>query len=140
VTRVLGIDPGDERIGVALSDPTGTLASPLTVIKHTSRPVDAAQIAQLAEDHQASIILVGQSMDEEGNPSYQGRKAGRLAEAIRAQCQVPVILWDEDSSTQTARNTRIQMGVSRRKRQGHLDDVAAAVILQSYLDAQAGTQ
>jgi putative Holliday junction resolvase len=63
-----------------------------------------------------------------------------LAEAIRSQSELPVILWDESDSTQIARQARIQMGVSRRKRAGHMDDLAAAVILQSYLDAQSTTK
>jgi len=133
--RILAVDPGDKRIGVAVSDPTGTIARPLRVIAHSARMVDAAQIAALAADEEAVGIVVGQAMDDEGLPSPEGRKAARLAEAIRSQTNLPVSLWDESFSTQTARQTRIAMGVTRRKRSGHLDDLAAAVILQSYLDA-----
>ena len=133
--RILAVDPGDKRIGVAVSDPTGTIARPLRVIAHSARMVDAAQIAALAADEEAVGIVVGQAMDDEGLPSPEGRKAARLADAIRAQTNLPVSLWDESFSTQTARQTRIAMGVTRRKRSGHLDDLAAAVILQSYLDA-----
>lgn len=140
--RVLAVDPGDQRIGLAISDPTGTIANPLTVIRHVQRNVDAAAIAALAQEHQADLILVGQQLDEDGQPTPQGRKALRLAEAIRQQTSLPVILWDESGSTQAARQARLAMGVSRRKRQGHLDDLAATVILQDYLDAQsaAGTR
>ena len=133
--RILAVDPGDKRIGVAVSDPTGTIARPLRVVEHSARMVDAAQIAALAAEVEAVGIVVGQAMDDEGLPSPEGRKAARLAEAIRSQTNLPVSLWDESFSTQTARQTRIAMGVTRRKRSGHLDDLAAAVILQSYLDA-----
>jgi putative Holliday junction resolvase len=136
--KVLAIDPGEKRIGVALSDPTGTIANPLTVLPHVSRPVDAAAIAALAAEHEAEQILIGQALDAENLPTLQSRRAARLAGSIRAQTSLPVILWDESGSTQAARSARIAMGVSRRKRRGHLDDLAAAVILQDYLDAQAG--
>jgi len=136
--RILGVDPGDQRIGIALSDPGETIASPLTVLRHVSRMLDAAAIAQIARDHQVELILVGQSLDEDGSPTPQGRKAGRLAEAIRGQTQVPVEMWDEYGSTQMVRGARIRMGTARNMRKGHMDEHAAAAILQSYLDHKAG--
>ena len=139
--RILAIDPGEKHLGVALSDPSGTIASPLTVLTHVRRAIDAATIAQLAEEHQAGLIVVGQALDDEGLPTLQSRRAARLAEAIREQTKLPVELWDESGSTQAARQARVAMGVSRRLRRGHLDDLAATVILQSYLDAnQEGKQ
>ena len=133
--RVLGVDPGDKRIGLAVSDPTGTLARGLTVVNHVARAVDAATIAQIAVEQGAVKIIVGQALDDEGQVGPAARKAVRLAEAIRLQTDLPVEMWDESGSTQAAQQTRIAMGVSRRKRSGHLDDLAAAVILQSYLEA-----
>lgn len=135
--RVLAVDPGEKRLGIAISDPSGTIANPLTVLQHISRPVDAATIAQLAQDNQAGQIVIGQALDEEGLPTPEGRRAARLAEAVRLQTDLPVELWDESGSTQAARQARLNMGVSRRKRSGHLDDLAATYILQSYLDALA---
>ncbi|MFZ5905060.1 MAG: Holliday junction resolvase RuvX [Chloroflexota bacterium] len=134
--KILAVDHGEKRIGLALSDPTATLASPLKVIEHVSRAVDAAQVAALAADHEAGLIIVGQSFDEEGRPNAAGRRAARFAEALRAQTSLPVELWDESLSTQDAREIRLRSGASRKHRGGHLDDLAAAVILQSYLDAQ----
>ncbi|MGD0003041.1 MAG: Holliday junction resolvase RuvX [Anaerolineaceae bacterium] len=135
--RVLAVDPGEKRIGVAISDLTGTIANPLTVIKHISRTFDAARIALAAAEQQARLILVGQALDQEGLPGPRARSAIRLAEAIRIQTEIPVELWDESGSTQEARAARFSMGVRRRKRSGHLDELAATVILQSYLDAHA---
>ena len=135
--RTLAVDPGEKRLGIALSDPTGILARPLAVIRHVSRAVDAAQIAALAADHGAERIIIGTALDDEGLPTPQSRHAERLAEAVRLQTGLPVELWDESGSTQEARETRILQGVSRRRRSGHLDDVAAAVILQTYLDAHS---
>jgi putative pre-16S rRNA nuclease len=135
--RILAVDPGEKRIGIAVSDPTATIANPLTVIQHVSRALDAATIAQMARDNQAALIVVGQALDDDGSPTPQSRRATRLAAAVRSQTDLPVVLWDESGSTQAARAARLAMGVSRRKRRGHLDDLAATVILQSYLDAQS---
>jgi putative Holliday junction resolvase len=134
--RILAVDPGEKRLGIAISDPSGTIANPLTVLKHVSRPLDAASIAQLAEENQAGRIVVGQALDAENLPTLQSRRAEHLAEAIRLQSGLPVELWDETGSTQAARAARIAMGATRRKRRGHLDDLAATYILQTYLDAQ----
>lgn len=133
--RVMAVDPGEKRLGLAISDPTATIANPLAVIEHVSRAVDAASIASLAGDHGAVLIVIGQALDWDGGPTPSSRHAARLAEAVREQTDVPVILWDESGSTREARSARIAMGVNRRKRQGHLDEIAATVILQSYLDA-----
>jgi putative holliday junction resolvase len=137
IGRVLAVDPGEKRIGMAISDPTATIANPLRVINHVSRPLDAAQITLAANEQQARLIIVGQALDQEGLPGPRARSAMRLAEAIRLQSDIPVELWDESGSTQEARAARFSMGVSRRKRSGHLDELAATVILQSYLDAHA---
>lgn len=133
--RVLAVDHGEKHIGLAISDPTATIASPLKVIQHTSRLMDAAQVANLASENDAVLIVVGQSFDEEGKPNLAGRRAAKFAEALKAQTQIPVILWDESFSTQDARAVRIEMGVSRKKRSGHMDEFAAVMILRSYLDA-----
>ena len=134
--RFLAVDPGERRLGIAISDPTGTIANPLTIIKHISHTMDAARIEQLAQENGVGLIIVGQALDEDNLPTQQSRRAERLANAIRAQCDFAVELWDESGSTQAARTARIAMGVSRHKRRGHIDDLAATYILQTYLDAR----
>ncbi len=133
--RVLAVDHGEKHIGLALSDPTATIASPLKVIKHVSRLMDAAQVANLASENEAGLIVIGQSFDEEGKPNLAGRRAAKFAKSLKQQTHIPVILWDESFSTQDARAARIEMGVSRKKRAGHLDELAAVIILRSYLDS-----
>ncbi len=133
--KILAVDPGSRRIGLAISDLTGTIANPLTVMKHVSRLADAAAIARTAVENKVAKIVVGQSLDEYGQPTFEGRQAARLAAAIRSRTDIPVELWDESFSTQDARAARIAMGTIRRKRRGHMDELAATVILQSYLDA-----
>jgi putative Holliday junction resolvase len=134
--RILAVDHGEKRIGLALSDPTATIASPLKVIEHSSRVMDAAQVANLAEENEVSLVVIGQSFDEEGNPNLAGRRAARFAEALEEQTRIPIVLWDESFSTQDARAARIELGVSRKKRSGHQDAFAAVVILQSYLESK----
>jgi putative holliday junction resolvase len=133
--RVLAVDPGEKNIGVAISDLSGTIARPLVVLKHISRPLDAAAIADLARQHEVGKIVIGKSMDEEGAATTQSRRADHLAKAIHQQSELPVLFWDESFSTREARDSRITLGTSRKKRHGHLDDLAAAAILQSFLDA-----
>ena len=132
---ILAVDHGEKRIGLALSDQMGTIARPLTVIKHESRLIDAAQVANLARENNVGLIVIGQSFDEEGKPNLAGRRAAKFAEALKEQTQIPVELFDESFSTQDARSTVIEIGVSRKKRAGHLDSLAAMMILKSYIES-----
>lgn len=134
--RILAVDHGEKRIGLALSDPTATIASPFKVIEHVSRMLDAAQVANLAQENEVGLIVIGQSFDEEGLPNLAGRRAAKFAQALQEQTSIPVVLWDESFSTHDARVTRVELGVSRKKRSGHHDSLAAVVILQSYLESQ----
>ncbi len=137
--KILAVDHGEKRIGLAISDPTGTLARPLAVFEHSARLVDAARVAQTAAEEGAERIVVGQSFDEDGLPNLAGRRAARFAESLRTQTCLPVELWDEAFTTQDVRRARIEMGGSRRQRSGHMDAAAAAFLLQSYLDANLQT-
>ena len=133
--RILAVDHGEKRIGLALSDATATIASPLKVIEHISRAIDAAQVADLAVQNDVALIVIGQSFDEDGKPNPAGRRAGRFADELKNQTNLPIELWDESFSTQDARAARLELGVSRKNRAGHQDAFAAVVILQSYLEA-----
>ncbi len=133
--RILAVDHGEKRIGLALSDPNATIASPLKVIEHVSRVLDAAQVAEVASENQVGLIVIGQSFDEEGKPNLAGRRAAKFAEALKTQTQIPVELFDESFSTQDARATVIEMGVPRKKRAGHHDSLAAVMILKSYIES-----
>ena len=133
--RIMAVDHGEKRIGLALSDPSGTIASPFKIIDHVSRLMDSAQVATLAQENDVRRIVIGQSFDEEGHPNLAGRRAAKFAQALQQQTSIPIELWDESFSTQDARAARIELGVSRKKRAGHQDTLAAVVILQSYLEA-----
>jgi len=128
MSRILAVDPGDVRIGLAVSDPTRTLARPLRTLQHRSRREDVKQILRMAQEQEAAMILVGIPYDIDGKVGPQARKALRLLEALRAATNIPVVPWDESGSTAEA----MQLPSSRAE----LDARAAAVILQDYLDAQ----
>jgi putative Holliday junction resolvase len=138
--RIMGVDPGDKRIGIAISDPTHTIASPYSVIEHTSRENDAQKILAICDENQVGVILIGQAVDWDGEISSQGKKSNRLAEEIQSKTNIPVKLWDEYGSTQIAQRSRRMMNLPRKKRKGHHDQIAAVVILQSYLDFLASQE
>ncbi len=133
--RILAVDHGEKRIGIAISDPTGTLSSPLKVIKHVSLVIDAAQVAELIQQNAIELVVIGQSFDEEGRPNLAGRRAARFAEALKTQTQIPIVLWDESFSSQDARSARIEAGMGRKRRASSIDALAAAIILRTYLEA-----
>jgi putative Holliday junction resolvase len=133
--RILAVDHGQKNLGLALSDETGLLARPLGVIPHLSKALDAARVAERAAAEGAGQIIVGVSYDEAGDPNPAGRRALNFAEILRSQTDLPVELWDESLTTQDARAARLAAGAPRKKRAGHLDDVAAAILLQDYLNS-----
>lgn len=133
--RILAVDPGRVRIGLAISDPTRIIASPLEVIHHQSRQKDALEILRIAKEQKVNLIVIGQPLHWDGRQSHQGRLSLKLAEEIRDQGDIPVELVDEYGSTQEAQETYRKMNRSRDKRSGHLDEVAAAIILQKYLES-----
>lgn len=134
--RILAVDPGDKRIGLAISDPTGTIARPYMVLKHTAREEDAQRIVDVANNENVALIIVGQALDSEGRVGPQARKSQRLAHAISLLTPCNVEMWDESGTTQAAVKNQIMLGVSRKKRKGHLDDIAASVLLQDYILTQ----
>ncbi len=135
--RVMAIDPGENRIGVAISDMTATIANPLTVIKHIQRIKDAEKIVSIAMEYSVKLIVVGQSFYSNGEPNPSGRRSARLAEVIQQMTEIPIILWDEFESTQRAKKARKELGVKKKNQMTHMDDLAATVILQSYLDEKS---
>jgi len=134
--RILAIDPGERFIGLAISDPTGTIANPVGVIRHKSREEDAKMIARLAAEKGASVIVIGQATAANGKATtLQARRATNLADAVKAISQAKVVLWDETNSTKIAAEAWRSMKVSRRRKK-RIDAIAATVILQDFLDAQ----
>ncbi len=140
-TRLLALDVGERRIGVAVSDESGLLATPLTVIRRASKAEDFSRIAALVREQAVGGLVVGHPLNDDGSAGPQARRieryAAALADALRAEgLDLPLTFWDESLSTQRAQEAMIAAGQRARKRQRRLDAVAAAVILQDYLDEQ----
>ncbi len=135
MTRLLGLDIGSVRIGVALSDPLGITAAPLEVIDRR-RQEPLARIVALIAEHEVSGIVVGQPLrlDGEAGPAVEGVQA--FVAELAARVSVPIALWDERLTTAQAEREMIADGVRRQKRRQSIDRVAAALILQSYLDSR----
>ena len=132
--RILGIDPGERRIGVAVSDISRSIATPFQVVKHESREKDANNILEIAMSQDAVLIIIGAAYGREGEETPASRKAARLANVIMDKSGMKVILWDESGSTKKAREIRLLAGSGRKQRRGHQDEIAAAIILQDFLD------
>jgi putative Holliday junction resolvase len=137
-SRILAVDPGARRIGIALSDETGTVARPLLVLPHHSLSEDAERIVALAKAYSAGLVLVGVALDSEGEAGAQARKGLRLVKAIREQSELQVEYCDESFSTQAAAQARRTRGATRAKQKEAIDAAAAAFLLQEYLDTHAG--
>jgi putative Holliday junction resolvase len=127
MARILAIDPGDVRIGLAISDPTGLIARPLKIIEHSSQPEDVRRILEEAHSLQTELILVGLPLNHEGEVGPQARKSLKLAEALRQAASIPVETWDESGTTKRA----LEYGGG----DDMIDARAAAFLLQDYLDA-----
>lgn len=131
---VLGLDHGTTRIGVAGSDPGRLTAFPIEVI-----PVDDAlwdRVCAIAEQRQATLVVVGLPVSLSGDEGHSAVAARRFAHEVGAATGLPVVMADERFTTSSAENLLIGSNVKRRKRRQVIDAVAAAVMLQSYLDAQ----
>jgi putative Holliday junction resolvase len=121
MSRILAVDPGEARIGLAVSDPSEKLARPLRVVRHASRAEDARQIVAIARQEQAEAIVVGVAYGDEGQTGRSAQRGLRLAKLCRAGSRVET--WDESGSTVECRDSR---------KPDEMTDARAAVILQSY--------
>ena len=138
--RVMALDVGHKRIGVALSDPGQVLASSLQVIERKGQQRDLATVVQLVREHGVGKIIVGYPRSLDGTIGQQAKVVERYAAVLEeklgeSSLDVPVILWDERFSTVVADRLMAEAGRKGRERRKRIDAAAAAVILQDYLDA-----
>jgi putative Holliday junction resolvase len=132
--RLLAIDAGERRVGVAVCDELQTLATPLAVMSRRSRAEDFGRLARLAQEQQVVGLVVGHPLDADGTAGPQAQKAARYGHRLAGALSLPVQLWDEHGSSQEAARRLVEAG---KRRQGEpLDAEAAAVILQDYLDTR----
>jgi putative Holliday junction resolvase len=134
--RLLGLDVGNKRIGIAVSDPTGFLASAERVLKRVSFAKDLAAVAALVQEFEAEAIVVGLPLHLSGRAGEQAESVQRFIERLKPHISVPVIFWDERLSTRGAHVLLLEAGLGPAQRAARLDAAAAAVILQNYLDHQ----
>lgn len=135
MVRVLGLDIGEERIGVAVSDPGGRVATPLEVV---AGPVGRGlvRLAEIVDEYEVARVVVGLPTSMDGSEGPQARRVREQAEELARCLPVPVSFADERLSTVVARRAMTEAGVKDRKKRGKLDMLAAAVVLQGYLDAE----
>ena len=129
---ILGLDVGEKRIGVALAE--GLLAIPVTVIDRRVEETDMERIMALVKEYRAERIVVGLPRLMNGNIGTQAEEILSFCGALAEHVDIPVDTWDERLSTVTAERLLIDIGMKRKKRKGKLDAMAAAIILQAYLD------
>jgi putative Holliday junction resolvase len=132
--RLMALDVGDKRVGVAVCDELQTLASPLAVLERRSRAEDLARLGRLATEQRVVGIVVGHPLNADGSAGPQAQQAARYAARVAIALALPLLLWDEYGSSQEAAARLAH--APRRRRQAPLDAEAAAVILQDYLDTQ----
>lgn len=135
--RLLAVDPGERYLGVAVSDLSGIIARPLITFTHVSRVKDAERLMALAREHQVEGIVLGMALNANDEVGPQARRAERLAEALRALTNLPIIPHDESYSSAAAQSLMLASGKKRRERREQIHAVAAAALLQSYLDANS---
>ena len=135
--RVMGLDLGTVTCGVALSDPTGFLASPVTTVRFESEDYETAcaKVLELVNEHKPGKIVLGLPKHMNGDEGVRAQASKAFKAMLEEQCDVPVILWDERMTTMFAQQELIFADVSRKKRKKVVDQVAAVRILQSYLDS-----
>ena len=133
MSRVLGLDVGDRRIGVALSDERRLIASPLTVIQSVGWGPDSREILRLMAEHDAGLIVCGLPRNMDGSIGFQAEKVRRFMQVLADQ-GVAIEWMDERLTTVSAERALIEGGVRREDRKKSVDKVAAAVILQAWLD------
>ena len=134
--RILALDVGEKRIGVAISDLSQSLARSLKVVQRGSRQEDFAAVARLVEEYEVEKVVVGYPRSLDGMAGAQAQRVERYAVGLAKSLTVPVLLWDERFSTVSAERLMREAGLRGKKKRERIDAVAAAVILQDYLDSR----
>lgn len=142
--RILALDPGTKRIGVALSDEMGWIAQPLETFERRSITADLKHIQELVRDHEVARVIMGMPFRLDGSVGPAAEQVEQFKAMLEGVLSVPVIPWDERLTSKSAESMLIEANVSRKKRKGAVDRVAAAILLQSYLESlssekQSGT-
>ncbi|RKN80439.1 Holliday junction resolvase RuvX [Paenibacillus ginsengarvi] len=136
--RIMGLDYGDKTIGVAVSDEFGWTAQGVEVIRRRKPEDDELRLQQLTAEYEVQSIVVGLPKNMNNTIGPRGELCMAFAESLRESLRLPVSMWDERLSTAAAQRTLLEADVSRKKRKMVVDKMAAAIILQNYLDSRRG--
>jgi len=136
--RILAIDPGTVRLGLALSDPSGTIAQPLSVLARRSEAEDLKALTELAERHEVGMIVIGLPRLMDGRLDTAAQQAQAFGALVAQATGRPVAYWDERLTSVAAERYLIEQGKRRSKRRQEIDRMAATLLLQGYLDYRAG--
>ncbi len=134
MARIMGLDVGDRKIGVALSDPGGILASPLTIIDRVDEGKDINTILEIINQRQVEKIIVGLPRSMDGSIGEQARKVEAFVQLLSQQTRLPIEFRDERLTTVSARRLMQAASTRKSKKKARDDAIAAALILQGYLD------
>lgn len=134
--RVLAIDPGTVRLGLALSDPSGTIAQPLAVLTRRSEVEDLRELVRVVEQYEVELIVVGLPRTLNGRLEGAAKDAQEFGDKVGRATGRPVAYWDERLTTVAAERYLIEQGKRRRQRRQEVDRMAATLMLQGYLDYQ----
>ena len=134
--RALALDVGEKRIGVAMSDPLGITAQPVTTIHRKIRRDDIAQIVDIIKTNGVDTVVCGLPKNMDGSEGFQAEETRLFAQALKEASGMEVVFIDERLTTASARRTLIEGGVRRDKRKGVIDKIAAVYILETYLARQ----
>ncbi|MGD0037325.1 MAG: Holliday junction resolvase RuvX [Bacteroidota bacterium] len=133
--RVLGVDYGSQRVGLSLSDPLGIIAQPIEALKNDSSLF--IRLQQLSARENVKLIVVGMPFNLKGQRAQKADEVQKFIELLKVKLDIAVVLWDERFTTTIAHQTMLAMGTKKKERQkkdGRIDSMAAAIILQGYLD------
>jgi putative holliday junction resolvase len=137
-SRWMGLDVGDSTIGVALSDEMGWTAQPHTEIRRGQLKRDLEELRRIAAEYRVRAVVIGLPLPMSGIPGSRVRRVKTFASQLETTVRLPIVFWDERFTTVAAERMLIEADLSRAKRKKHVDKIAAAIILQGYLDSRAG--
>ncbi|SHH40190.1 putative holliday junction resolvase [Clostridium collagenovorans DSM 3089] len=132
--RILGLDIGDRTIGVAISDPLGFTAQGITTIRRRNEEKDIEALKEICNEYSVETIVSGLPKNMNGTIGEQGEKVLAFCEVIKENLNLPIEMWDERLTTVAAHRVMLEADLSRKKRKGLVDKIAATYILQGYLD------
>ncbi len=132
----MGLDVGSKTVGVAIADELGFTAQPITTVRRTNKKADLEALQQLIEEYAVTHLVVGLPLNMNGSEGPRAGESRKLGDALAEQAHVSAIYWDERLTSVAAEKSLIEADVSRKKRKDVIDQVAACLILQGWLDSQ----